>query len=454
VCSTCQTWALETYGRCAGCGVERMTPGIAADGGRLCTDCAGIPGSYFCVRCGSEGRRQRGGVCAGCILTDRLRELLDDGTGRVRPELVALFDGLRGVERPRSVLTWTSSAHVQQMLRMLARGEVELSHDGISSLSPWRSAVYLRDLLVHHGVLPAVDRHLFLFQRWRADWLATINDVEHRRLLERFASWHVERKLRAAATRGPIGASRDKQARRGLVQAAAFLTWLAARGRILTRCAQSDLDAWHAEEFLARRPAQAFLRWCMASGQMPRLTIPTRSTSNPAPISQRRRLALLRRAVTGTDLPLPDRVAATLILLYAQPVSRICRLTVDDVLHDGDQVALRLGDPPSPVPEPFAALLLEYIAARPNLTTATNPNSRWLFPGRRAGQPISPDTVKLRLRQSGIPVMHGRTAAIRQLVLQAPAPVVAGMLGYQADTTTRIAAAVGSPWARYAAGEH
>jgi DNA-binding Xre family transcriptional regulator len=34
-----------------------------------------------------------------------------------------------------------------------------------------------------------------------------------------------------------------------------------------------------------------------------------------------------------------------IVLLYAQPVSRIVRLTINDVLHDGDQVLLRLGQP-------------------------------------------------------------------------------------------------------------
>jgi hypothetical protein len=87
ICTTCHTWALETYGVCAGCGVDRMTPGIAADGGRLCTSCAGMPGrSFFCLRCGAEGRRHRQGVCARCVLTDHLDQLLDDGSGRVRAE--------------------------------------------------------------------------------------------------------------------------------------------------------------------------------------------------------------------------------------------------------------------------------------------------------------------------------------------------------------------------------
>lgn len=69
---------------------------------------------------------------------------------------------------------------------------------------------------------------------------------------------------------------------------------------------------------------------------------------------------------------------------YAQPVSRIVRLTIDDVIQDHDQVLIRLGDSPSPVPQPFAALLLDYAAHRANMHTATNPGSTWLFPGRRA----------------------------------------------------------------------
>jgi hypothetical protein len=51
-------------------------------------------------------------------------------------------------------------------------------------------------------------------------------------------------------------------------------------------------------------------------------------------------------------LPLRARVAAALVLLYAQPVTRIVRLTVDDVIDDGATLTVRLGDPPSPLPEP------------------------------------------------------------------------------------------------------
>lgn len=108
----------------------------------------------------------------------------------------------------------------------------------------------------------------------------------------------------------------------------------------------------------------------------PPLTPTNRATS----ITHARRIALIGRVLTGDDTPLCSRVAAGLLPLYAQPVSRIVRLPIDDV----DQVLLRLGDPP---PAPFATLVLAYIS--------------------RAG----------------------RAAAFRQHVSQMPAPVVAKALG-------------------------
>ncbi|GAA1687049.1 hypothetical protein GCM10009680_28150 [Streptomyces yatensis] len=41
-------------------------------------------------------------------------------------------------------------------------------------------------------------------------------------------------------------------------------------------------DAWHAENLATRRPSQSFLRWCMKTGRMPRLTLPP--VQAPAPV--------------------------------------------------------------------------------------------------------------------------------------------------------------------------
>jgi hypothetical protein len=142
------------------------------------------------------------------------------------------------------------------------------------------------------------------------------------------------------------------------------------------------------------------------------------------------------------------------VLLYAQPVSCIVRLSVDDVIRDGDTVLLRLGDPASPVPAPVADLMLEHIANRDNMNTATNPASPWLFPGRRSGQPFRPDHLSALLNEVGVPAAAARCAAIRQQLLELPGPVVADALGYHDKTTSRLIREIGGTWSRYAAGDH
>ncbi len=143
-------------------------------------------------------------------------------------------------------------------------------------------------------------------------------------------------------------------------------------------------------------------------------------------------------------------MAACFILLYAQPISRIVRLEIDDITQVDGDVFIRLGDPPSPVPEPFATLLVDL---RDNRNMS---DERWLFPGHRAGsgQPLNPDTLTQGVRRLGVPTVTARTAALGQLVLQAPAPVVADSLGFHQITTHRHLADIGGTWNRYAPGSH
>ncbi|WP_328936905.1 hypothetical protein OG288_06415 [Streptomyces tauricus] len=166
-----------------------------------------------------------------------------------------------------------------------------------------------------------------------------------------------------------------------ITQAGAFLAWLADRGRAIGQCQQADIDAWHTESLATRRPSQSFLRWGMKTGRMPRLALPpVVITQDPEPLHQHRRLAMLRRALNDDSLPLRARIAAVLVLLYAQPVSRIVRLTIDDVTDDETTVTVRLGDPPSPLPEPVADLMRAYIQSHQHLPYTSSRSSQWFFP--------------------------------------------------------------------------
>ncbi|MBA2810896.1 hypothetical protein E0500_026730 [Streptomyces sp. KM273126] len=462
VCRTCSDRAVRTRGICPGCGQDRALPGLhPVDGAAICTTCAGFSQTFDCSRCGFEGKLLGGRLCERCTLTDRLTALLDDGTGRIRPALTPLFNLLVAMDKPGSGLSWLDMRRDQpgnasQVLRRLGLGQIPLTHDAFHELQPWRAAAHLEELLMASGVLPAVEKYICSFQRWLPGHLAHIADPEHVKTIKLFATWHVLPRLRERADRSHITPSVRRFAAEQIKYATAFLQWLGARDSSLASCGQIDIEAWWAENTEHGRTClRAFLNWAMQSRRCRRsLSIPALRDSRRPALSEDERLDALGRLLTDADTPMRFRVAGVIVLLYAQPLTRIVQLTVDDVLHDGETTLLRLGEPASPVPAPVASLLLAYIADRDNMNTATNQASRWLFPGRRGDQPARPDHLSALLGEIGIPVAAARGAAIRQQLLELPAPVVADALGYHGKTTSRLLKEAGGTWSRYAAGEH
>lgn len=76
------------------------------------------------------------------------------------------------------------------------------------------------------------------------------------------------------------------------------------------------------------------------------------------------------------------------------------------------------------------------------------------FPGRQPGQPMNPGSLHVHLPEIGVPPQRGRTSAIRQLNVQAPAHAIAKALGYLDKTAPRLVTAAGGTWSRYAPGDH
>ncbi|WP_238380295.1 hypothetical protein [Salinispora tropica] len=227
-----------------------------------------------------------------------------------------------------------------------------------------------------------------------------------------------------------------------------------AQAGMFADCTQADVDAWSVEHANSNRiNVRAFLHWSARTRLTRRFELPAALSPGNAPMPDRQCTALLGQVLADHTTPLRSRVAAVILLLYAQPLSRITQFTIDDVVRDGDGVLLRLGDPPSPAPEPGATLLLEYLGQRTNMATATNRESRWLFPGRRAGQPLRSDTLSALVHALGVPATAGRAAAIRQHVLDLPAPIIATALGYHQVTTARLATEAGTTWPNYAPGD-
>ena len=442
LCTTCLDHAVRTRGTCPGCGQDKTLPGRTAAAEPICGDCAGITRRFDCRRCGVDAHR-RGRLCARCKIADRAGRLLgDEATAGLAP----LARALHASANPAATLDWLNTPHIAALLTDLAAGRLALTHQAFAARPDWRAAVYLRDLLMNCGLLPDADRQLLDYDSWLRRRLDDLDGHPHQQLLRQFGMWHQLARMRARAASGPLRPTARQYAEQRFTTACTFLTWVHARGGHPARLTQADIDTWHATCPAGQRPAsRAFLTWAMDRGHMTRLDLPSIRFGTGEAITQQQRITLLRRyALTDTD-PLRVRAAACLMLLYAQPLSRVLRLTLTDLDHQpGGQLCLRIGEPASPVPEPFAQVLLLQ-AAHAALTT-----SIWLFPGRNPGQPAAYITVFNQLRSLGFPMRTGRISALRELAAQAPAPVIADALGFHHTTTHRQHVNAGATWSRYA----
>lgn len=155
-----------------------------------------------------------------------------------------------------------------------------------------------------------------------------------------------------------------------------------------------------------------------------------RSARSSPTITQDQLIAWLRELLTGNSESLPYRIAGTLQLLYTQPIARIATHRTNDILLASDGPYLALGTHPAPIPTPFADMLTEHLAQRPNLHAVRDGESEWLFPGRTPGSHLHPNTIMNRLRTLGIDLRGTRTTAIRTLVTEVPAPIAADMRGF------------------------
>jgi len=462
LCWRCLTTALAAAGTCPGCGAAgRVLPGLR-DGVRICRDCAGITRDFSCLQCGTETgmapatRRSLRRLCDPCAVTWTAARLLDDGSGAIAAPLTPLAEALAAAPSPAAVLEWLDQPHIRDLLMALAAGKLALTHEALDGWPRPRAVVYLRDLLVSCGVLPAVDKQLREFGAWLDRRLQALAGHPHLRLLRQFGLWHQLPAMRARAAAGPLRTTAAQYARSRFTQAETFLTWAADVGVRPSALTQADIDSYYASHLAHQRHAvRAFLIWAREHCHIPgHLDIPRQAPSAGQVITQQRRLDLLRRFATDEAIPVRPRAAACLMLLYAQPLTRILRLTAGDLTHDQDgQTWLRLGDPPSPVPPPFDALLHQLAATRHDHVPA-NHGSHWLFPGRHAGQPAEYRAIAAQLRDHGLPLRTARISALRQLVLQVPAPVIADALGFHHTTTTRQHVNAGAPWSRYAAAGH
>lgn len=232
ICGVCFHRAVRTIGECDGCGRRRLLPGRSGQR-QLCRSCAGITTDLDCHRCGAEGEHHRRGLCTRCTLRDDLTALLLPAGAEHpgRPGLGQLVEVLVEVDRPESIHTWKRNPAVTRLLGDLGTGAVTLDHAGLDAAPPGPAREHLRQLLIHHRLLPARDPDLARFEAWLQVRLGSLTDPTVRQPIEQFATWHHLRRIRGRVRQGLDVRGAVHASKQDITQAGAFLAWLADRGR-------------------------------------------------------------------------------------------------------------------------------------------------------------------------------------------------------------------------------
>jgi hypothetical protein len=449
-CSACRARRLRSTLDCGRCG-RRGRPSVVD--ARVCERCAGESVRQVCRCCGAEEQNYADGRCARCILAERLQVLVDSGDPRAVARLEPYLAALRGGAKPWSVLNWMTVSAGYQTLVELIRGEVELSHEGLDAVQRGQSTAYLRAALIRTGVLTGRAEQTAKLDAFIRAQAARLPDGEDRTRLRAFATWQVQHDLKRRERRGQATRASEKLARAQISVTVELIAWLHADGMTLRDLRQEHLDRWLADGPTTRRRIRAFLAWARRGGRLPALDAsraePRRHTD---PLDAEQRLRLVGMLLADDALDLRDRVAGCLLLIFAQPVTRLARLTVDDVDDDARPVRLRLGPEPLELPEPLGTLVAELKQQGPGLaTTAAGGHDRWLFPGLRLDSSLHPEHMRRRLRRHGITARPGRAAALLHLARTLPPAILADLLGISESRAADWSRAANGDWARYAA---
>lgn len=446
MCASCYRRALAAKDECPQCGQTRRLMRYPGHEQPICRHCAGAPAHNECGRCGTEDAPYARGMCARCVLRDRLTELLGDERQRARAGLEGVFEELLAARSAKDKISWLDRSPAVRLLARIAHGELPCTHATLDRYGAGGSVRWLEHLLVATGALPTRDPALARLERWIEELLAAHSGEP---ALRTFAQWAVLRRYRRRSQRAPLDSGALSRAKVEMGSAAAFLQFLEQRGRPLDDCRQADVDAWLAGERADRYIARSFARFAMAQKLMPKLEFPSGPRGGAsAPVIAQDPVELARRLLEDPQLSARDRVASVLIAVFAQPVVRVARLTTDHVAVDGDNVAIRLGDTAVSMPEPVARDVRQLIADTAERSPAPR-DAPWLFPGAVASRPIGEQVLSRRMKQIGVECNQARRGALLHLAGRVPAAIVADTLGVHVATATQWAKIAGRPWGDY-----
>jgi hypothetical protein len=468
VCAGCVDEALADPQPCTGCGMSR--PNVAAGGApSRCPTCADLHFDYQCIGCETFVRPLQRGCCVPCRLAAAIHAVAPDG---VPPELTEFVEeallanptrGLRILHNPKAASLLhrviTEFAKRQDRAGGLVADAVVLRHlprqqSGADNREPDASAAMLGELrtaLAVAGILPnepSLERYHARVQ----ELIASVSGPA-RIILRRYVRWSLTRPLQQQVDDGATVTE-------GLVRwpltrarvAAQFLTAIDAQGISAAAVVQSHLDSWVRELPGHRAPLRAFVSWAVGHHYLPAdlEVLAPRSREVRTAMDDAERLELARHLLRGRDDDPPARLAAVLVLLFGQQVTRLAVLRLSALAVDDDgRVTLALSSTPLRLREPLAGLALRVA------DDARARASHWLFPSSQGNRPLSAHRLRERLAVLGVNrALQARNGALSALAVQLPPALLADQLGLSLSAAALWSKAAGAARSDYTGLRH
>ncbi|KUO20813.1 hypothetical protein [Streptomyces dysideae] len=454
VCQVCYTAVLRSPTECPRCGIVQPLIARDDDGAEVCGPCVGFAADYTCKQCGRVGNPHTRGRCAHCVLAERVNTLLAGPDGTVVPQLEPLAVALADAPSPFPAIQWIKESPNTKLLAQLAAEGRELTHELLDELPPDRNQRYIRQLLVHTGILDDRNEDIERIPGWLEHELAD-KPPAHANLARPFLHWFLLRRARQRAATRRHPASADRDLRRRVRVALDFLAWMDQRDLGLADLAQEHIDDWITGATSQRRYlVRYFLKWTTSRRLTRELTVPSIPRQEPQNfLDEDDRWPLLQRCLIDDALPADVRAAGAITLLFGPSTERLCHLTPEHLKLGDKHAHLVLGRHSVLLPPRLAELLrrlAEQPQLRPQLSRA-HPGPRWLFPGMVPGKPISTHGMTQKLNRHGIPVRTARNSALAALAADLPSPILADVTGMHRHTALRWVTYAKRDWAEYLA---
>jgi len=258
--------------------------------------------------------------------------------------------------------------------------------------------------------------------------------------------------MRQHAAAGTLTSSIVNGGRSHILAAARLLEWTHQQHHTITGLTQTQLEDYLSDHPGALSAVSKFLVWLAASRTNTALSITYRPQQLPeVTMTDEARWRGVELLLHDTSINSHSRIAGLFLLLFAQPLNKILRMTRDQVSeHDDGRVIVTFDTVPIELPPDVGTLLLEHIGGR-SAASYGDAEADWLFPGRIPGRSLTTESVRGVLVSHGIHPRQSRSTTLFSLAGQIPTPVLADLLGISRGTATRWAPLAARDWSGYVA---